>query len=207
MKLHSESARGLYAITPDELHGEALIEACEQVLAGGAVWLQYRAKHGFDLATARALAAACRRHGARFIVNDRAELALQADADGVHLGRDDGSIAEARALLGPERIVGVSCYADLERAARLAAEGADYLAFGSLFASPTKPEAVPCPLSVLGQARSFSLPVVAIGGITLESAPEAIAAGADLLAVISDLFQASDRSAQAQRFRALFDVR
>lgn len=204
MKAVVDTWRGLYAITPDTLSGAALIEAAGQVLAGGAVCLQYRAKGAFDASAARALAALCRRHGARFIVNDRPELALEAGADGVHLGRDDGSIAEARALLGPDRIIGVSCYADLERARRLASEGADYLAFGSLFASPTKPEAVSCPLAVLGEARKFGLPVVAIGGITLANAHLAIEAGTDLVAVISDLFTAADRRAQAASFSALF---
>ncbi len=196
---------GLYAITPAALRGAALIEAVGQVLAGGAAWLQYRAKAGADVAEARALAALCRRHAALFIVNDRPELALEVGADGVHLGRDDGSIAAARALLGPDRIIGGSCYADLGRARRLAAEGADYLAFGSMFASPTKPEAVSCPLAVLREARGFGLPVVAIGGITLANAPEVIGAGADLLAVISDLFDAPDRTARAAAYAALFN--
>lgn len=206
MKADADTRRGLYAITPEDLGGSALIEAAGQVLAGGAVCLQYRAKGAFDASVARALAALCRRHGARFIVNDTPALALDVGADGVHLGRDDGSVAAARALLGPDRIIGVSCYADLERARRLSAEGADYLAFGSLFASPTKPEAVSCPLAVLGEARKFGLPVVAIGGITLENAHLAIEAGADMVAVISDLFDAPDRRARSDAFRALFDA-
>jgi thiamine-phosphate pyrophosphorylase len=204
MKADADTRRGLYAITPEDLVGSALIEAAGQVLTGGAVCLQYRAKDAFDVSAARALAALCRSHGARFIVNDAPALALDVGADGVHLGRDDGSVAAARALLGPDRIIGVSCYADLERARRLAAEGADYLAFGSLFASPTKPEEVSCPLAVLGAARSFGLPVVAIGGITLANAPLAIEAGADQVAVISDLFDAPDRRARAAAFDRLF---
>lgn len=204
MKFGADSPRGLYAITPEDLVGAALIAACSEVLAGGAVWLQYRAKSNFDLETARALAAQCRSSGACLIINDRPELARAAGADGVHLGRDDGSIAAARALLGPEAIIGVSCYADLERARRLALEGADYLAFGSLYASPTKPEAVACPLQTLRQARALGRPVVGIGGITLANARAAIEAGADLLAVISDLFAAPDRQARAAAYAAMF---
>jgi len=201
----SAAVTGLYAITPQALNGPDLLEAVAQVLEGGASWVQYRAKEGTDAAEAAALASLCRSRGACFIINDDPALAAEVGADGVHLGRNDSSIAAARARLGPSAIIGVSCYADLERARRLAAEGADYLAFGSLFASPTKPEAVSCPLEVLRKARSFGLPVVAIGGITLGRAPEVIASGADRVAVISDLFNAPDRRAQAEAYAALFD--
>jgi len=197
---------GLYAISPQTLTGTALIEAAEQVLEGGAAWLQYRAKDSADVGKARELAALCRSRGRCLIINDDPALAAEVGADGVHLGRADGSIAEARALLGPDRIIGVSCYADPERARRLAGEGADYLAFGSLFASPTKPDAVSCPLAVLGEARKFGLPVVAIGGITLHNAPEAIDAGADLVAVISDLFDAPDRRMRAAEYAAVLSA-
>ncbi|MGB0513847.1 MAG: thiamine phosphate synthase, partial [Wenzhouxiangellaceae bacterium] len=143
---------GLYAIPPATLTGRALLDAAAAALAGGAVCLQYRAKPCADIETARALRELCRRRGATFIVNDDPRTAREADADGVHLGRDDAALDAARELLGSDRIIGVSCYDDFERARRLAARGADYLAFGSVAASPTKPTAPRCPLEHLGRA-------------------------------------------------------
>lgn len=197
--------RGLYAVTPDELVGAALLESAARALSGGAVMLQYRAKSRAQREAARALAELCRRHAALLIVNDDPTLAAEIDADGVHLGRDDVSIAQARRLVGPDRVIGVSCYDDLGRAADLAARGADYLAFGSMHPSPTKPDALRCRSEVLTAARRLGKPVVAIGGITLERAPALIDAGADLLAVISDLFDAPDIEARAAAYSRLFD--
>lgn len=196
---------GLYAVTPDDLEGSVLLKSVAEALAGGASWVQYRAKSRADAETAAAIAGLCRHHHAVFIVNDDPELAAGVEADGVHLGRDDGSIAGARAVLGADRIIGVSCYNNPERAAVLAAEGADYLAFGSMYPSPTKPDAVRCSPQVLTEARGLGRPVAAIGGITLEKAPELVAAGADLLAVISDLFDAPDIKAKAAAYARLFD--
>ncbi|MDT8448765.1 MAG: thiamine phosphate synthase [Wenzhouxiangellaceae bacterium] len=195
---------GLYALTPVGLTGPDLLAAVCAALAGGAVWLQYRGKEHADPALAAELSSACRDAGAVFIVNDDVELAARVGADGVHLGRDDAPLEHARRVLGPDAIVGESCYDDLERAARFAGAGADYLAFGSMFASPTKPDAVRCPPDVLERARRFGKPVVAIGGITLENAPALIEAGADLLAVISDLFEAPDIRARAEAYVRLF---
>lgn len=195
---------GLYAVTPAGLSGPDLLAAARAALAGGAAWLQYRGKEHADPALAAELAAACRDAGTVFIVNDDVELAASVGADGAHLGRDDVPLDQARRVLGPGAIVGVSCYDDLERAARLAGAGADYLAFGSMFASPTKPDAVRCPPDVLTRAQRFGKPVVAIGGITLENAPALIEAGADLLAVISDLFEAPDIRARAEAYAGLF---
>lgn len=197
--------RGLYAITPEGLEGTALLDSAFRALSGGAVALQYRAKSRAARESARALAGLCRRHGALLIVNDDPALAADVDADGVHLGRTDQSIEQARRTVGTDRVIGVSCYADLERATDLAARGADYLAFGSMHASPTKPEAVRCPPELLTAARRLGKPVVAIGGITLERAPELIDAGADLLAVISGLFDAPDIEARAAAYSRLFD--
>ena len=196
--------RGLYALTPAELIGPSLIDAAEAVLAGGAVWLQYRAKPEADAETARALQQRCRQAGAAFIINDDVELATALDADGVHLGRDDMSLVEARSRLKPDQFIGVSCYNSLPRAAELVAQGADYLAFGSLYPSPTKPEAVHCPLDTLTRAKVFEKPLVAIGGIDLAHAPEVIEAGADLLAVISDVFSAPDITARARQWADCF---
>lgn len=197
--------RGLYAITPEGLEGAALLNSVYQVLSGGAVAVQYRAKSRANRETAGALTDLCRQYGAMLIINDDSKLAAAVGAPGVHLGSGDESIEQARRELGPGRVIGVSCYGDLERAGDLAARGADYLAFGSMFASPTKPEAVRCPPELLTAARRLGKPVVAIGGITLERAPELIDAGADWLAVISDLFDAPDIGARAAAYSRLFD--
>jgi thiamine-phosphate pyrophosphorylase len=200
--------RGLYALTPDEPDTAALVACVRAALAGGAAAVQYRHK-GADAALRRAqaaaLAAVCREAGVPLIVNDDLELALEVDAAGAHLGRDDGDLAAARRRLGPERLLGASCYDRFDRAVQAAAAGADYVAFGSVFASPTKPAAVRAPLALFAAAkRRLEVPVVAIGGITLENACEVIAAGADALAVISALFDAPDITAAARAFRALF---
>ena len=195
---------GLYAITPADWAPNRLLPAVEAALAGGVHLLQYRAKPKADPDVARELLKLCGRAGAALIINDDAELAAIVNAHGVHLGRDDTDPAGARTLLGEEAIIGVSCYNDLERARNLARSGPDYIAFGSLFASPTKPDAVNCPPDVLTAAREIGLPVAAIGGITLDNAPVAIEAGADLLAVITDLFEAKDIEQRARQYQELF---
>ncbi len=200
--------RGLYAITPDEPDETRLLAAARAALAGGSVLLQFRDKTDDDgrrrrLATA--LQAACREHGARFIVNDDLELALAVDADGVHLGAADGDLAAARRALPAGRLLGASCYADFETARRAVAAGADYVAFGAVCPSPTKPDAVRAPLALLARARAeLAVPVCAIGGITLAEAPRIVAAGADLLAVITDLFAAPDIARRASDYQRLF---
>jgi len=192
--------RGLYAITPPDL------SAVEAALASGALCaLQYRAKESDARARRRdaeALLARCRAYGVPLIVNDDLELALAIGAEGVHLGRDDGDLAAARARL-PGRLLGASCYDRAELAERAVAAGADYVAFGSMFPSPTKPGAVRAPLALFG--RPLGVPKVAIGGITLENAPQVIAAGADCVAVITDLFGAPDVGARARQYGRLFE--
>ncbi|MDD5175893.1 MAG: thiamine phosphate synthase [Sterolibacterium sp.] len=198
----------MYAITPDDSLLPRLSALVGAALAGGVRLVQYRNKFApppLRRAQAADLLRLCRACDARLIVNDDLALALEIGADGVHLGRDDGDIKAARRALGPEKILGVSCYADLERAAAAAAAAADYLAFGSVHASVTKPDAVRAPLALLGEAkRRFALPIVAIGGITLENAQATIGAGADLLAVLSDLFDAMDIAGQAREYQKLF---
>jgi thiamine-phosphate pyrophosphorylase len=189
--------RGLYAITP-ELPDMA--ERVRAALEGGIALLQYRRKRR-DLDEAREIAALTKRFAVPLIVNDDVELALEIGAQGAHLGAEDGDLALARRRLG-ERILGASCYNDLELARRAVAAGADYVAFGSVFASPTKPEAVRAPLALF--STDLGVPLCAIGGITLENAPQAIAAGADLVAVISDLFDAPDIAARAAQYQRLF---
>lgn len=200
--------RGLYAVTPECPDTARLVAMVRAAVAGGAALIQYRAKDaGADLALeqARALASACRELGVPLVVNDSVDLALAAGADGVHLGRDDVAADAARKAF-PRGLIGVSCYGDLDRARAAAADGADYVAIGSVFASPTKPHAVPAPLELLGNARKAAgLPVVAIGGITQANGALAVAAGADMLAVISAVFGAADVRAAARAFAQLFD--
>lgn len=198
--------RGLYALTPELADRRKLLDLVGQALEGGIAALQYRCKSlpsSERLAEAQALAALCRAKGVLFIVNDDPGIALAADADGAHLGRDDGDPAQARARLGA-KLLGVSCYDSLEAARAAVAAGADYVAFGSVFPSPTKPAAVRAPLGLFGRARALGVPLVAIGGITLQNAPQVLAAGADALAVISDLFEAPDVAARARAYGKLF---
>jgi thiamine-phosphate pyrophosphorylase len=200
--------RGLYAITPELEDTARLLELVAAALDGGAAAVQYRAKNA-DAARrgeqAYALAQLCRERGACFIVNDDVELARASGADGVHLGREDGAIAEARKRLGETALIGASCYDRLDLAREAAAQGADYVAFGSVFASSTKPDAVRAPLWLLAQAkRELPLPVVAIGGIDADNAPLLVACGVDAVAVISAIFDAPDVRAAASRIASRF---
>ena len=198
--------RGLYAVTPDEADTEALAAKIEQALGAGVAALQYRNKVlGKDkrLGQARRLAALAQGYGVPFIVNDDVEIALAAGANGVHLGKDDSDLAAARAHL-PGRLLGASCYDRIELARAAVAAGADYVAFGSVFPSATKPHAVRAPLALFREARSLGVPLAAIGGITLENAPRLLDAGADLLAVISDLFDAPNVAERAREYARLF---
>lgn len=198
---------GLYAIADTELlTADRFVPAVRAAIEGGAALIQYRDKLRLLPRTAvEAARTLCRARGAIFIVNDDIELAYAVDADGVHVGRDDAAIAAARERLGRGAIVGVSCYDDLARALGAEAAGCDYVAFGSFYASASKPQAVRPPLSLLTQARAqLRVPIVAIGGITPENGARLIHAGADALAVIAGLFQAPDITSQARRYAALF---
>ncbi len=199
---------GVYAITPDTADTEHLLTQVEYALAGGIAAVQYRDKSG-DVARRHAqaseLVALCRQYGVPLIVNDDLRLADLVDADGVHLGRDDGSLTEARIILGPEKFIGASCYQSLDLARAAQAAGADYVAFGSFFASPTKPAAPRAALELLREATAaIHVPLVAIGGITLANAAQLIDAGADAIAVLSALFDAPDIRAAARDFNQLF---
>lgn len=194
--------QGLYAITDSRLltSDRQLLKACEQALGAGIALLQYRDKSRETVRRRRqgeALAALCERHATPLIVNDDLELAQRlqqrwGERIGVHLGQEDVALETARARLGPTAIVGATCHGSLSLAQRAAQAGASYLAFGRFFASRTKPAAVPASLGVLAQAAQFGLPRVAIGGVDLETAGEARAAGAELLAVVHAIFGASD---------------
>jgi len=198
---------GLYAITPDESGTEILVSKVARALRGGASVVQYRnktASPALRREQGRALAALCREANACFIVNDDLGLALELDADGAHLGAEDGDLDAARKLLGQGKLLGASCYDRIELARAAVLANADYLAFGSVFGSVTKPAAVRAPLALFAEARRrFSLPLVAIGGINLQNAPQAFAAGADAVAVISALFDADDIVEQAAGFTRL----
>ncbi len=198
--------RGMYLLTPDEHDGERLLARTLPLLPFASC-VQLRAK-GLDrhvlLATGQHLRKACRESDVAFIVNDDPGLASELDADGVHLGEDDASVGDARRLLGDAAIIGVSCYDDLARARRLATEGADYLAFGAFFPSPTKPHTRRASLQLLRDSAALGLPRVAIGGITPENGGPLVAAGADLLAVISGVFDAADPAAAARAYLSCF---
>lgn len=197
-----DSIQGLYVITtPLNGGGEALVAATEAALRGGARVVQYRDK-GDDAERRRREAEALRvvthRAGAVFIVNDDVALAADVAADGVHLGRDDGHVRDARRRLGQQAVIGVSCYNELERGDGALAEGADYLAFGSAYPSPTKPNAPRAGPDLLARARQrFDVPLVSIGGITAENAAALVRAGADAVAVISAVYAADDPAVEA----------
>lgn len=202
--------RGLYLVTPDCRDSGQFLARLEAALAGKPALVQYRNKLANDdarIEQAAAAAALCRAAGALFIVNDSVELAHEVGADGVHLGREDCDPTKARARAGAELILGVSCYDDWTRAERAVEAGADYVAFGAMFPSRIKPEAVRAPLSLVTRAHeALGIPIATIGGITLENAPALVAAGADMLAVISDVFDAADPAARAAAYAALFEA-
>jgi thiamine-phosphate pyrophosphorylase len=199
-------ARGLYAITQtDGKSPGTVIAEVEAAIRGGAAVVQYRDKNpGNALYLARELVKLCHRHEVPLLINDDLELALEAGADGVHLGKDDGHIREARERLGQEAIIGISCYDSLERALEAQAHGATYAAFGRFFPSGTKPLAAPARVDTLRQAKqALSIPIVAIGGILPENGAALLAAGADLLAVIGGIFD-RDPEASARAYQRLF---
>lgn len=198
--------RGLYAITDSQLLSDGrLLPYVEAALKGGARLLQYRDKSQDEarrLREAQALAELCRRYDAELIINDDAALAARLGV-GVHLGQEDGSLSSARARLDRRALVGATCHAQLELADQAAAEGASYLAFGRFYNSQTKPGAPAASLELLQQARQrYRLPLVAIGGVTLDNAPDLIGAGAHLVAVVHALFAADSAAEVEQRARA-----
>lgn len=208
--LDARGLRGLYAITSEAVcrSPDRLVAAAAEALAGGARLLQYRDKWN-DPATrlrnAHALRGLCHQQQALLIVNDDPLLAEASDADGVHLGASDAPLAAARARLGPDAIIGVSCANSLERARAAAAAGASYVAFGRFFDSRTKPDAPPATLETLRQARAeLSLPICVIGGITPANAAPLLAAGADMVAAVEGVFGAADVAAAAAEYSRLF---
>lgn len=200
---------GLYAITPELTDTASLVAITKQVITGGARLVQYRSKTteaALRLEQAQSLAHLCQKFGIPLIINDYLDLAIRVGAAGVHLGREDSPLSEARRLLGDGRIIGVSCYNRLEYAVEAEHQGADYVAFGAFFASRTKPGAVPASLNLLRQAKQkLQVPIVAIGGITSDNAGELISEGADAVAASNALFGARDARAAAAKFSCLFE--
>ena len=201
--------RGLYAITADADTGPArLAGRVGAAIAGGAIMIQFRAKGRTDgerHAAASSLLGVCRERGVPLIVNDDPVLAAEIGADGVHIGRDDGGVQAARRVVGDRCIVGVSCYDRLELAVAAAGDGATYVAFGSFFASPTKPHAVAAPIGLLSDARAkLDVPIAAIGGITALNGAALVAAGASFLAAIGGVFAEGDAEHAARGYAALF---
>lgn len=201
--------RGLYAITAAaDTDPVRLADRIDAAIDGGAAMVQFRAK---DLAgreryaTAALLLDTCRARRVPLIVNDDPALAAGIEADGVHVGRDDGDVLSARRIVGDRSIVGVSCYDRLDLALAAAGDGATYVAFGSFFASPTKPRAVPAPIRLLADAREkIDLPIVAIGGVTAGNGAALVEAGADFLAAIDGVFGGEDVERAARGYAALF---
>lgn len=198
--------KGLYAIADSSiLSEENFLEQVEIVLKNGAAILQYRDKSGiFKYATD--IKQLCNQYNIPLIINDNLQLAKQIDADGVHLGKDDADLKLARNLLGTTKIIGVSCYNNLNHALEMQIQGATYIAFGAFFSSNTKPLAVKANLELLKEAKSkLSIPIVCIGGITLETADQLISSGADYLAVIQGLFKSTDLTLTTQLFSKKFN--
>ncbi len=202
-----QSLQGLYPVT-NPLLQQNLPAAVRKTLQGGARLIQYRDK-GQDrtrrLNEALQLKQLCCEHGALLIINDDIQLAKEVNADGVHLGANDPEIAEARHCLGDKKIIGISCYNQLPLAVAAQQQGAHYVAFGSFYLSSVKPDAVKADIHLLSNARQqLNIPIVAIGGITLQNAPDLITAGADMLAVINGVFAQKAIQSTTQKFNALY---
>lgn len=203
----SAPVRGVYLITPDDADTARLLARVEPLLAAGPTWLQYRNKTASsDLRheQARALQALCAAHGVPLIINDDPALALAVGAAGVHLGGTDGDVGAARALLGPQAIIGASCYDQLENAERAVAAGASYVAFGAFFPTTTKVTSSRAHPDLLRQSAALGVPRVAIGGLSPDNVGPLIDAGADLLAVVSGVFAATDPVATLRAYLARF---
>ena len=200
--------KGLYAITPDSRSNDDLLRRVKLALTGGVQVLQYRNKiadAAQALTQARALRELTLEFGTTFIINDDVQLASAVDADGVHLGKTDGDVASARTMLVGSKLVGVSCYNQLQLARDAVSAGADYVAFGAFYASSVKPDAVVATVDMLREARAeLDVPIVAIGGIDVDNGVVLVQAGADALAVISAVFDAADIQLAAKNLAKLF---
>ena len=200
--------KGLYAITPDMADTDLLLQKIEAALQGGINILQYRnkaASHKLQTQQARAILPLCRQYNVPLIINDSVKLCLTLGADGVHLGADDGNLREVRARIGDDKIFGASCYNRFDLALIAQQAGTNYVAFGACFASRTKPNAPVASLDLFARAKKeLNIPAVAIGGITLQNAAQAIQAGANAVAVINAIFNTNDVKLSSQQFSLLF---
>ena len=202
---------GLYAVTPDIADTDLLLTKVEAALQGGINLLQYRnklANHKLQTQQARAILPLCRQYNVPLIINDSVKLCLTLDADGVHLGADDGNLAEVGARIGKDKILGASCYNRFDLALEAEKQGASYVAFGACFASQTKPNAPVAALELFTRAKNeLTIPTVAIGGITLQNASQVIAAGASAIAVINAIFGADDVKLSSQAITNLYGLK
>lgn len=200
---------GLYAITDSKLMGSDLISKTEQAILGGINILQYRNKTApleQQEQEAFKLAQLCKKNNVLFLINDNVELALKVDADGVHLGQQDTPLQQARKRLGKDKVIGITCHNEIKLAVEAQAKGADYVAFGRFFNSETKPSALPAELSLISESKkSISIPIVAIGGVTQETAPLLLEEGTDMLAVIHGIFAQDDILSTARKFVEIID--
>jgi len=200
--------KGLYAITPDSADLNTLIQKTKSAIEGGAFMVQYRSKiqdRDVKMQQCAAILRLCREHNVPCIVNDDVEMCRTLKADGVHLGEEDDNIAEVRHILGEDAIIGSSCYDQLDRAKSAQKEGASYVAFGAMFPTSTKPNAPRASLALLKEAkREIQIPIVAIGGITVNNAHDVIKTGIDAIAVITSLYEAKSIKETAETFVKMF---
>ena len=207
--MSKDNLHGLYAITDPELMGDNLIHKAQRAIEGGINILQYRNKTApFEQqeSEANALSTLCKNNNVLFIINDNVELAIKVNADGVHLGQKDADIKQARQQLGKNKIIGITCHNKIELAQQAQKHGADYVAFGRFFTSFTKPSAPAADISIIKEAKkSINIPIVAIGGITQQSAPSILNEGADMLAVIQGVFGQEDILDSTQKLLKIID--
>lgn len=200
--------KGLYIVTPDWDDTERLLRVTEQSLLGGAALVQYRHKTADEALRrdqAAALLALCRRHQRPFIINDHLDLCLALDADGIHVGATDAAVQSVRAAVGPDKIVGASCYGSLELAREAVDAGASYIAFGGFYPSRVKKYPVTTPVAIVTEAKQrWQVPVVVIGGMTVDNSPPLVAAGADMVAAVSGVYLADDPVKTSMEFQRLF---
>ncbi|MDT8409394.1 MAG: thiamine phosphate synthase [Wenzhouxiangellaceae bacterium] len=208
IKTGKRSMKGLYIVTPDWDDAEHLLQVTRQALEGGAALVQYRHKTATDALRreqAEALLLLCRQHRRPLIINDHLDLCLALDADGIHVGGTDPPVADVRAAVGTEKIVGASCYGSLELAQAAVDAGASYIAFGGFYPSRVKKYPVTTPVRMITQAKQrWAVPVVAIGGMTVENTPPLVAAGADMVAAVSGVYMAEDPRETSMQFGRLF---
>ena len=200
--------KGLYAITPDMADLNTLIQKTQLAIEGGAFMVQYRSKiqdRDVKMQQCAAILRLCREYKIPCIVNDDVDMCRALEADGVHLGEKDDNIAEVRRILGEDAIIGSSCYDQLNRAKLAQKEGASYVAFGAMFETSTKPNAPRATLELLREAKSqIQIPIVAIGGITMNNAHDVIETGIDAIAVINSLYESNSIKETAETLSSMF---